>query len=244
LAYSGGWFPYTATFLVFSDYMRPTIRLAAISHLQTLFIFTHDSIYVGEDGPTHQPIEHVQSLRLIPNTYVFRPADGLETGMCYYAALQQKHAPSVLIFTRQNLPALERHSAFTPDDILKGAYVVSGKEHNDLLFVGSGSEVWLAVEAAKLLQKKGLAARVVSIPCWELFLKQDESYREEVIPSKMRKVSLEVGVTRGWEAIVGSDGLRIGIDRYGASAPGEIVAKHYGMSPEGVSEKVLKWLGR
>lgn len=242
LAYCGGWFPYTATFLVFSDYMRPTLRLAALSHLQTLFIFTHDSIFVGEDGPTHQPIEHLQSMRLIPNLYIFRPADGLETGMSYLAALHLKHSPSCLIFTRQNLPPVERPASFKPEHIMKGAYLVSGEDATDVAIVATGSEVWVAVESAKILAKEGISARVVSMPCMELFLKQDEGYRKSVLPDRIKKVSIEAGSTRGWEVVTGAAGLNIGIDRYGASAPGELVAQKYGIVPDSVCERVRKFV--
>ncbi len=242
LAYTQSWIPYTATFLVFADYMRPTIRLAALSHLQTLFIFTHDSFWVGEDGPTHQPIEHIASLRIIPNLLVFRPADGLETGMCYFAALQAKRNPSAMLLTRQNLPPLERPANFNPDSVLKGAYVVSGEEHTDFVIVASGSEVWVAHEAQKKLIQKGIKARVVSMPCMELFLKQDQSYRESIIPPAARKVSIEAGVTATWDRVIGSEGtLKIGVDHFGASAPGEVLAEKFGITPEAVEKRIREW---
>lgn len=238
-AYSESWIPFTATFLVFSDYMRPTIRLAALSHLQTLFVFTHDSFWVGEDGPTHEPIEHVQALRTIPGLKVYRPADGLEVAMSYYAALSDKHAPSALIFTRQNVPPLERPKTFSPDDVLKGAYVVSGADCSDLVLVATGSEVGLAVEAAKILASKGKSARVVSMPCVEAFLNQDKAYRESVVPAKAKKVSIEAGITMGWERIVGSDAILIGVDHYGASAPGELIAEKFGFTGPAIAERIL-----
>lgn len=241
LAYDQCWFPYTATFLVFSDYMRPTFRIAALSHLQTLFIFTHDSFWVGEDGPTHEPIEHIQSLRLIPNLLVFRPGDGLEVAMSYLAALQEKKRPSTLLFTRQNLNPYEREASFKPEDILKGGYVVSGSDVKDLVIVGTGSEAAVAAESAKLLAGKGIKARVVSMPCVELFLAQDQSYRDSVIPPAARKVSIEAGTTIGWERIVG-DGLKIGINHYGASAPGELLSEKFGFAPNGVAERIAGWL--
>lgn len=246
LAYSQCWFPYTATFLVFSDYMRPSIRLAAISHLQTLFIFTHDSFWVGEDGPTHEPIEHIQSLRIIPNLYVFRPADGLETAMCYFGALELKNRPSALLFTRQNLPPLERPKGFVPEDVLKGGYLVkeSTKPTCDLVIVATGSEVWVASEAADSLEKKGISTRVVSMPCVEKFKEQSSSYKDSLIPLGAKKVSLEAGITVGWEEIVGADALRIGIDHYGASAPGELLAKKFGFTPDSVSDKIGSWLSK
>lgn len=242
LAYCKCWAPFSATFLVFSDYMRPSMRLAALSHLQSLFVFTHDSFWVGEDGPTHEPIEHVQSLRLIPNLYVFRPADGVETGMSYYAALSLKDRPSTLIFTRQDLPPLERPSTFKADDVLKGGYVVYEGAGAKTAIVATGSEVWLAVEAAKQLEGQGVSCRVVSLPCVELFLEQPEAYRNTVLPKTMAKVSIEAGVTFGWKDILGSEALTLGIDHYGASAPGEVLAEKFGFSPESVVKKIKAWV--
>lgn len=243
LAYTRCWVPYTATFLVFSDYMRPTIRLAALSHLQTLFIFTHDSFFVGEDGPTHQPIEHIQSLRIIPNLHVFRPADGMETAASYLAALNLKKAPSALLFTRQNLPALDGSRTANFDDILKGGYVVHETPGADVAMVATGSEVWVAVAVAKALSAKGKKIRVVSMPCLELFKAQDAKYREQVLPSSFKKISLEAGITSGWRDVVGSAGLCIGIDHYGASAPAERLADEFGFTPQKVEAKVAAWLG-
>lgn len=242
LSYTGAFIPYTATFHVFSDYMRPTIRLAALSHLQTLFIFTHDSFWVGEDGPTHEPIEHTQSLRLIPGVNVYRPADGLEVGMCYLSALQRTKAPSVLLFTRQNLPQLKRPATFTPDDILKGGYVVSGSDKARVTLIGTGSEVSLCVSVAEMLEKDGIEARVVSLPCVEEFLRQPQAYRDSVILKGSIKVTVEAGVTVGWERFTGSEGLAIGIDHYGASAPGEVLAEKFGLTPQGVYNKVKSFI--
>jgi len=239
LSYSKVWFPYTATFLVFADYMRPTIRLAAISHLQTLFIFTHDSYAVGEDGPTHEPVEQVQSLRIIPNNFVFRPADGIETAMSYVAALDRKKGPSCLIFSRQDLAPIQREASFSPDDILKGGYVVSGKEITpEVVFVATGSEVSLACEAAKTLTGQGKKVRVVSMPCVELFLAQDEAYRNSVLPAAAKKVSIEAGVTSGWHKIVGGNGVTIGLDHYGASAPAGILAEKFGFTVDAILKKI------
>jgi len=242
LAYSQCWFPYTATFLVFSDYMRPTMRLAALSHLQSLFIFTHDSFWVGEDGPTHEPIEHVAALRLIPNMRLFRPADGIEVAMSYYAALEHKHGPTTLVFTRQNLPPLERPAGFSADDILRGAYPVLNEDAGEVVIVATGSEVWLAVAAAKLLAADNVRAKVVSMPCVELFLAQDERWRNQLLPPGAKKISIEAGVTTGWERIVGSNSLRLGIDHYGASAPGELLAEKFGFTPAAVHSRIGTWL--
>jgi transketolase len=243
LAYTQSWIPYTATFHVFSDYMRPTIRLAALSHLQTLFIFTHDSFWVGEDGPTHEPIEQTQSLRLIPNLYVFRPADGVEVAGCYWDALNKKNRPSCLLFSRQNLPALERPASFTNDDISKGAYIVYEGKKTDLVIVATGSEVAASVEAAKAIEAEGkYGVRVVSMPCVELFMEQALEYREKLIPKSAKRVSVEAGTTIGWERIVGSDALLIGINHFGASAPGELLADKFGFTAAGIQKKISSWI--
>jgi transketolase len=240
LAYCKCWAPFTATFLVFVDYMRPTLRLAALSHLQTLFIFTHDSFWVGEDGPTHEPIEQILSLRSIPNLNVYRPADGIEVGLCYYSALSMKDRASTLLFTRQNVVPLKREK-LDQESILKGGYVVSGSAETSLVIIATGSEVALAYDAAQELAKDGIKARVVSLPCQELFLKQDQAYRDSVIPPKAKKVSIEAGLTYGWERIVGGSGLKIGIDHYGASAPGELLAEKFGFTPASVVAKIKAW---
>lgn len=237
LSYTKMWTPFTATFLVFSDYMRPTIRLAALSHLQTVFIFTHDSFWVGEDGPTHEPIEQTQSLRLIPNLNVWRPADGVETAMSYVAALSRKDGPSALLFTRQSVPALKRQDGFKPEDVLKGGYIVSGDDA-DVVLLATGSEVSLAVSAKEILSD--LKIRVVSMPCVEAFLAQDKAYQESVLPAKATKISIEAGVTWGWEKLTG--GNCIGVDHYGASAPGGEIAKKFGFTPEAIAERVRAFL--
>lgn len=244
LAYCRCWVPYTATFLVFADYMRPPMRVAAISHLQSLFVYTHDSFFVGEDGPTHQPIEHIASLRIIPNLHVHRPADGLETAMCYYAALQRKNGPSSILCTRQDLPALERPAGFKAEDILKGAYVVHEAANAQYTLVATGSEVWVAVAAAKLLAASGVALRVVSMPCQELFLEQDKVWQESILPAAHKKISLEAGLTTGWERIVGSSGLTLGLNHFGASAPAGVLAEKFGFTPEAVKERIMKWLAK
>ncbi len=245
LAYTQAWIPFSATFLVFADYMRPAIRLAALSHLQSLFIFTHDSFWVGEDGPTHQPIEHIASLRLIPNLKVFRPADGVEVAMCYLVALESKNSPSVLLFTRQDVTPLTRPAGFSPDDIRQGAYTVqelAGTTTAPLfVIVATGSEVQVALDAARLVNQSGHSVRVVSMPCQELFLQQPRTVQESIIPAQARRISLEAGSTIGWERIIGSDGLRLGIDHYGASAPGAVLAEKFGFTPQQVGEKILSW---
>jgi transketolase len=242
LAYTQAWIPYTATFLVFSDYMRPAMRVGAISHLQALYIFTHDSFWVGEDGPTHEPIEHVMSLRVIPNMNVYRPADGLEVAMCYYSALQRKNGPSSLIFSRQNLPPLARPATWSVDEVLKGGYVLKDVPKPEVVIVATGSEVSLALDAAELLQKEnGVAARVVSMPCVELFKQQPKEYRDAVLPAQARVAVVEAGTTIGWSSLLGRDVLAIGIDHYGASAPGEVLAEKFGFTPAAVKSRLAAW---
>jgi transketolase len=242
LAYTQAWIPYTATFLVFSDYMRPAMRVGALSHIQALYIFTHDSFWVGEDGPTHEPIEHVMSLRLIPNLHVHRPADGVEVAMSYYAALQRKNGPSTLIFSRQNLPALTRPASFSPDDVLKGGYIVREASAPKLVIVATGSEVATAIEAAELLEAEGTPTRVVSMPCVELFKAQDAQYKAKILPADVKTAVVEAGTTVGWRDLLGRDLFTVGIDHYGASAPGELLAEKFGFTGKSVKEKIAAWL--
>src|SRR5690606_9569409 len=210
----GGVIPVTSTFLIFSDYMRPSIRLAAMMKLQCAFVFTHDSFYVGEDGPTHQPIEQLTSLRLIPNLDVMRPADSLECAGAWAHALARTDGPTVIALTRQNLPALSRPASFDPTQLLKGGYVVSECDDPTLVLIATGSEVSLACDTKPLLEKQGQRVRVVSIPCLELFQRQEEAYRDSVLGSA-RRVSIEAGVTAGWGSLIGSDGIAIGMDDFG-----------------------------
>jgi transketolase len=238
LAYTRSWIPYTATFLVFSDYMRPAMRVGAISHLQALYIFTHDSFWVGEDGPTHEPIEHVMSLRLIPNMYVFRPADGIEVAMSYYAALERKDGPSSLIFSRQGLPVLERPDGCSADDVLKGGYILKDSTNPQIQIVATGSEVGISVAAAAALETAGIAARVISMPCVELFNAQDEAYRDAVLPNNVKTVVVEAGTTIGWGSLLDRRVDTIGIDHYGASAPGNVLAEKFGFTAEAVEAKI------
>jgi len=242
LAYCGCWIPYSATFLVFADYMRPSIRLAAMSKIQSLFLFTHDSFQVGEDGPTHQPVEHIFSLRAIPGLRVYRPADGVEVGMCYLSALRHRDGPSALLFSRQDLPELERSPSFKAEEILKGAYRISGRERDGVLIVATGSEVFLALEAAKLLRAGGVEVQVISMPCRELFLVQDRAWRESLLPKQARKISIEAGITLGWERIVGCDALMIGLEHFGASAPAGDLAEKYGFTPLAIKQRIMEWL--
>jgi transketolase len=242
LAYTQSWIPYTATFLVFSDYMRPAMRVGAISHLQALYIFTHDSFWVGEDGPTHEPIEHTMSLRIIPNMHVFRPADGVEVAMSYYAALTRKNGPASLLFSRQNLVPLNRPASFSPDDVLKGAYALNEVAEPKLLIVATGSEVGAAVEAAQALEAEGTPTRVISMPCVELFKSQSDAFKSALLPKGVPTVVVEAGTTIGWSNLLGRDLLAIGIDHYGASAPGEVLCEKFGFTGKAVKAKISSWL--
>jgi len=239
MALHGGVIPYGGTFLVFSDYMRPAIRLAALMALPVIYVFTHDSIGLGEDGPTHQPVEHVASLRAIPNLSVIRPADATETAVAWRLAIAQNTGPTALILTRQSLPLLD-YSQVSSDDIEKGAYILSGAEQKNpaLTFIASGSEVQLAVAAGKQLSNEGVSVRIVSMPSWEYFEAQNEGYRQSVLPKAGSPIlAIEAGTTFGWERYVGANGAVIGIDRFGASAPIGDLMKAYGFTLENVLEK-------
>lgn len=245
MAYHSGLRPFGATFLVFADYMRPAIRLSAISHLPSIWVFTHDSIGVGEDGPTHQPVEHVASLRAIPNLATIRPADANETVHAWRIALARTHAPTALILTRQNLPTLDR-SIYSDASLLeRGAYILSDMGDNDpeLILMASGSEVSLVVEAGTRLAMEGVNVRVVSFPSWELFKAQDSAYRETVLPVRVKaRLAVEAGIGLGWERWVGDSGAIISLERYGASAPGARLFKEFGFTVENVVETAMKVL--
>ncbi|MFK7897148.1 MAG: transketolase [Myxococcota bacterium] len=236
----GTFLPYCGTFMIFSDYMRPSIRLAALMKTKTLFVFTHDSIFVGEDGPTHQPVEQVDSLRIVPGLTVFRPADGVETAMAYAWHLQESAGPVLLSLTRQGVPALERPAGFKPADVWKGAYVVSEPAQKaGVVLLATGSEVGLAVEAAGLLAKDGIQARVVSMPCVDLFLQQSEADQDAIIPDDGTPiVAIEAGRGETLRRFVGRRGLVIGMESFGASAPYTALAEHFGFTPESVAKRV------
>ena len=239
----GGFIPLGSTFLVFSDYMRPPMRLAAMMNLRSVFVFTHDSFYVGEDGPTHQPIEQLGALRLIENLDLVRPADALECAAAWAHAVSRRDGPTALALTRQNLPPLERPASFQPRDMLRGAYVVSESEDPTLVLIATGSEVSLAVAAKPLLEAKGHRVRVVSAPCLDAFQRQPKPEQERVLGKGVRRVSIEAGGTPLWRAVVGLDGITIGLDRYGASGPAETLAEKFGFTPQAVAERVLAELG-
>lgn len=237
----GGFIPVTSTFLIFSDYLRPTLRLAAMMNRQSVFVFTHDSFYVGEDGPTHQPIEQIASLRLIPGLDVFRPADGLECAGAWASALSRTDGPTVLALTRQDLPALERPANFKPADMLRGGYVLREAADPTLVIIATGSEVSAAVEAAALLEAKGQRVRIVSMPCVELFFRQEQQYRDSVL-GNARRVVCEAGHSAGLGRLLGNDGIAISIDHYGASAPAEILADKFGFTGQRVAERIQQSL--
>jgi len=237
LALHGGLIPYGGTFMVFADYMRPPIRLAALMHQRVLFVFTHDSIGVGEDGPTHQPIEHLATLRAIPNVTVLRPADANETNVAWLVALENTNGPTVFALTRQALPIYDRAKFATADNLRKGAYVMAdmGQGAPDVLLMASGSEVEMIVLAAEKLVEKGKNVRLVSFPSWELFEAQPQAYRKQVLPSAIKaRVAVEAGVSQGWERYVGDSGQVVAINRFGASAPYKDVYKAVGMTVEAV----------
>lgn len=234
MALFGGLIPYGGTFLVFSDYNRPAIRIAALSHTPSIFVFTHDSIGLGEDGPTHQPVEQLAALRAMPNLTVIRPADANETAQAWKVALENRRGPTVLALTRQSVPTFPPSSQPTVE---KGAYVLAhlGRKIPDVILMASGSEVSLVMDAAKALHEKGHSVRVVSFPCWELFEKQDEAYRESVLPKKIAaRVAIEAGVGMGWERYVGAGGRVVSIERFGASAPYKVIYEKFGLTVENV----------
>jgi transketolase len=244
MALHGGVFPYGGTFLVFADYMRPSIRLAALMQTRSIFVFTHDSIGVGEDGPTHQPVEHLASLRVIPGLTVFRPADANETAAAWRLAIDRGR-PCALALSRQKLPVLDEAAGVVEDGVSMGAYIlIEPAATPELVIVATGSEVHLAVAAAGKLADNGIAARVVSMPSRELFFEQALDYRSGVLPPEIPKLAIEAGVTMGWREIVGDGGCVIGLDRFGESAPGAVVMDKLGFNVENVVTHATRLLGR
>ena len=247
MALHGGLRPYSGTFLVFSDYMRPAIRLAALMGIAPVYVFTHDSIGLGEDGPTHQPIEHYMALRAIPNLTLIRPADAAETAEAWVAALRRKDGPVALLLTRQKLPVLDRSgdgqassaALASADGLHRGAYVLADTDGQpDVILIASGSEVYLALEARDALAGEDVAARVVSMPSWELFEAQIEEYRESVLPASVpARLAVEPGVTLGWERYVGPRGDVIGLERFGASAPGDVAFENLGFTAVNIADR-------
>jgi transketolase len=243
MALHGGVVPYGGTFLIFSDYARNAIRLSALQKVRVVYVLTHDSIGLGEDGPTHQPVEQVMSLRLIPNLNVYRPADAIETAECWALALATPETPSVLALSRQNLPPVRSDAA--QNRSARGGYRLrAATTARKVVLVATGSEVAVALATADALEAQGIGADVVSMPCIELFQQQDAAYRADLLPADTLKVSVEAGVTLGWERFVGTDGLTIGLDRFGASAPADVLFKHFGFTAEAIVPQILGKLGK
>jgi len=244
LAYDGLFIPFTGTFLQFADYMRPAVRLAALSKLQAIYVWTHDSIFLGEDGPTHQPVEHLSALRAIPNLHVVRPCDPIEVAAAWAHALQRRDGPTALVLTRQKLAPVRRAAGVTPEAALRGGYVVDAPEKARFTVVATGSEVPLAQAALDLLAKKGIQGRLVSMPCYEQFEMQPAEWREQVLPRALPVAVVEAARGIEWWRLAGRDGLVVGIDRFGASAPEKALAEEYGFTPAKVAERIERWLPR
>jgi transketolase len=245
IAAHGGLIPYGATFLIFSDYMRPTIRLAALSKLHVVHVFTHDSIALGEDGPTHQPIEHLASLRAIPGVTLIRPADANETAVAWKVAVETRGRPVLLALSRQDVATLDRSRCASAEGLRRGAYVLSDASGGQpaLILIASGSEVGLIVAAAERLQGEGIGVRCVSMPSWDLFESQPPSYRDSVLPPGVpARLAVELGVAQGWQRYVGERGDMLGIERFGASAPAETVLREYGFHVDNVVARARKLL--
>ncbi len=243
----GGIIPYGATFLVFSDYLRPALRVSALSHYPCIWIFTHDSIGVGEDGPTHQPVEHLASLRAIPNLVTIRPADANETAEAWKVAVARRNAPTALILTRQNLPVIDRSVYTSASELKRGAYILAdmGDDEPEIILMASGSEVKLILEAGMKLASQGVNVRLISFPSWELFEQQEIQYRDYILPKKVKaRIAVEAGVSQGWERWVGEDGVIISIEHFGASAPAETLFKEFGFTVDHILEKASLLLRR
>jgi transketolase len=247
MALHEGLLPYGATFLSFSDYMRPSIRLAALSKAHVIYIWTHDSIALGEDGPTHQPVEQLAGLRAMPNMMILRPSDASETVEAWRVALKHRSGPVGLVLTRQKLPVLDRTVLASASQLARGAYILvdAGGLPPDVILIATGSEVSLALEAHRQLADEGIRSRVVSMPCWELFDQQPQSYRDTVLPPTVRaRVSIEAAAPFGWERYVGLEGAIIGVTDFGASAPGPVVMAEFGFTPERLVETAKRILER
>ena len=249
IGYHGGFIPYAGTFLTFSDYMRGSVRLAALSGVHVIYVWTHDSVGLGEDGPTHQPVEHYAALRAMPNLWFIRPGDANEAAAAWAVAVQRHTAspsgPVALSMTRQKIPTLEGTAEKARDGVPRGGYILwdSGDGEPELIVIGTGSELQLAMAAGQALAKEGARTRVVSLPCWELFEAQDQAYRDSVLPPTVRKrLAVEAGVSLGWERWVGVEGAIVGLDHYGASAPAATVFEHFGFTPDRVTDIARKVL--
>jgi transketolase len=238
--------PYGGTFLVFADYCRPSIRLAALMKLPVIYVFTHDSVAVGEDGPTHQPVEHAAALRAIPGLIVIRPADATETAAAWRLAVKSTQAPVALLLSRQSLPVLDRNQYPSATALAKGGYILEDSSGTpDVILMGSGSEVHVCLEAHRLLAKKGISARVVSMPSWELFERTSPRYKDAVLPPEVTaRVAVEAGISMGWERYAGDRGAIVSINRFGASAPGQLVLNKLGITAAAVVSKAVALVGR
>jgi transketolase len=241
IALHGGLIPYGGTFMVFTDYARPAIRLSALMEQRVIYVMTHDSIGLGEDGPTHQPVEHLTALRAIPNLFVFRPADAVEAAECWELAMKAEKTPSILALSRQNLPALRTENS-TENKSARGAYTIAGEANADAVIFATGSEVAIAVEAMKTLGELGVSARVVSVPSMELFAKQPAAYRDEVLGSAKARVAVEAGIEMSWNKLLGEKGRFVGMNSFGASGPIDQLYAHFGITPKAVVEAVTAQL--
>ncbi|MFN3534238.1 MAG: transketolase-like TK C-terminal-containing protein, partial [Desulfatiglandales bacterium] len=244
MALHGGIIPYGGTFLIFSDYMRPAIRMAAMMGLKLIYVFTHDSIGLGEDGPTHQPVEQLLGLRSIPNLVVIRPMDANETTEAWKVALGVRGRPVALCLTRQRVPIVDRNEFASAHLLHKGAYILKEADSlpPDVILVSTGSEVHIALEVQRRLSQRGINSRLVSMPSWELFFEQPKSYKDSLFPKGVLKVSIEPGIGLGWERIVGDEGLIISLDRFGASAPFEVLYERFGFSAQAILERIVERL--
>ena len=246
LAAHGGAVPFGATFLIFSDYMRPPMRLAAMMKLHVIYVFTHDSIALGQDGSTHQPVEQLAGLRAVPGLTVIRPGDANETAVAWRVALEAGDRPVALVLTRQNVPTLDRSQCGAADGVRQGAYVLADAPNGrpDVILIATGSEVGLIMAARQALQERKVMARVVSMPSWDLFDAQPQSYRDQVLlPAVHPRLAVEAGASQGWHRYVGDRGDVLGVDRYGASAPGDVVMREYGFTADNVCKRAMALLG-
>ncbi len=243
MALYGGFTPYGGTFLIFSDYMRPSVRLAALMQLHCIYVWTHDSIFLGEDGPTHEPVEHLMALRAIPHLAVIRPADATEVGPAWLAALEHARRPTALIFSRQSLPILDRAELAPASCLAKGGYVLLDVPDPELIIIATGSEVYISLAAARALKAEGRRVRVVNLASWELFDAQSQEYRDSVLPPAVtNRLSVEAGITHGWERYVGTQGRSKGFDRFGVSAPWKDIANAFGFTTEAIAQMAREML--
>jgi transketolase len=243
IAYYGGFINFSATFFVFMDYMRPAVRIASLSKLQSIYVFTHDSIFVGEDGPTHQPVEHLAASRGIPNLNVIRPCDAEETCEAWLSALSRDDGPTLLVLSRQNLPVIERSDKSSAMNLHKGGYIVHDYDTFDFVILSSGSEVHVSIEAAKrIFNEKGIKGRVVSLPCWELFDRQNESYKRDILGSDKKMIVVEAGIKMGWEKYAGRGALYITVEEFGRSGPDFDIAEYFGFTAANIYDRIVEFM--